>query len=153
MNILSNASKYSDDGTTITLSAVISGGWLSVSVEDHGVGIAPEDQKKLFTKFFRVDSELTRKVPGTGLGMSIIKAIVEGHGGSVTVTSQAGIGTTVNFAIPVPVVSVPVKAADPAISDGLPQPVERRVVIDSRLYRPQPPEKQFVGASSVPALV
>jgi signal transduction histidine kinase len=60
---------------------------LAISIEDEGIGIASEDQDKLFTKFYRVDSSLTREVGGTGLGLAIVKSYVEMHGGRVWVDS------------------------------------------------------------------
>ena len=69
-------------------------------VQDHGYGISEEDQKKLFTQFFRADDPNIRKSKGTGLGLSITKGIVEMHGGQIWVESEVGSGTTFYFTIP-----------------------------------------------------
>ncbi|MBN2687379.1 MAG: HAMP domain-containing histidine kinase, partial [Deltaproteobacteria bacterium] len=98
-NIFSNAVKYSPGGGVIKIVGEISGDHYQVSVEDKGIGMTPEQAEKIFDKFYRVDSSNTA-VPGTGLGMSIVKHIVEAHGGTVWVESEIGKGTTVRFTIP-----------------------------------------------------
>src|SRR5262249_29546613 len=75
-NLVSNAHKYTPDGGHIAVSAGADQDMVRVSVKDDGIGIAPEDQARLFTRFFRVDSSLTRQIGGTGLGLSIVKSIV-----------------------------------------------------------------------------
>ncbi len=68
-----------------------------VSVADQGIGIKPEDQRKLFTSFFRADNEETRAAPGTGLGLVIVKGIIEMHRGAIWIESEWGKGTTVHI--------------------------------------------------------
>jgi len=99
-NFLSNAHKYTPEGGAIRIAAEPENRFVRVSVSDTGIGISPDDQKKLFTKFYRVDSSLTRSIGGTGLGLAIAKSIVELHGGSVSVTSQLGVGSTFSFTLP-----------------------------------------------------
>jgi signal transduction histidine kinase len=99
-NLLSNASKYSPVETRVEIQASYSDERVAISVKDEGVGISPEDQKRLFTSFFRADNDVTRAVPGTGLGLVIAKGIVELHGGKVVVSSVPGKGTTVIFDLP-----------------------------------------------------
>jgi len=99
-NLLSNASKYSPEGSRIDLAAHTEGGRLHLEVRDGGIGIADEDMPRLFTPFFRADNEQTRSVSGTGLGLVITKAIVEEHGGEISVDSEFGAGTTVRVSIP-----------------------------------------------------
>lgn len=109
-NLLSNACKYSPPQTNIyvdlkadTLPLGESDELTPMvvcSVQDEGYGIAPEDQKKLFSKFFRAEDPNIRKATGTGLGLSITKGIVELHGGRIWVESQLGQGTRFTFAIP-----------------------------------------------------
>ncbi len=101
INLISNAIKYSPRGGTITIRAKRDGDMIHVSVTDQGIGIAKEDQKKLFTKFYRVDSSLTREIGGTGLGLSICKSIIELLGGQIGVRSQAGKGSTFHFTLPI----------------------------------------------------
>jgi two-component system phosphate regulon sensor histidine kinase PhoR len=100
-NLLSNAIKYSPDGGTISVHArEIEGNKVSVSVTDQGIGI-PEDQiNKLFTRFHRVDSRDSRKQYGTGIGLYLVKHLIEAHQGEVSVTSQPGEGSTFTFVLP-----------------------------------------------------
>ena len=99
-NLISNASKYSGDGKTVDVSAEAKDGRLWISVTDHGIGISPEDQKQLFTSFFRASNKETRAVPGTGLGLVIAQSLVELHDGEVFLESEVGVGTTVKFYLP-----------------------------------------------------
>ncbi|MEZ4644427.1 MAG: GAF domain-containing protein [Chloroflexota bacterium] len=109
-NLLSNACKYSPAETAVTLAlraehtASDNGGppqaMVVCSVHDQGYGISEEDQRRLFTKFFRADDPNIRQAPGTGLGLSITKGIVELHGGHVWVESALGEGTTFHFSLP-----------------------------------------------------
>jgi signal transduction histidine kinase len=99
-NLISNASKYSPQGSEIRLSCAVTGERLEISVRDRGIGISPKDQQKLFTPFFRVDNEETRKVSGTGLGLVIAKSIAELHGGEIALESAPGEGTTVRLKLP-----------------------------------------------------
>jgi len=99
-NLISNASKYSPERAHVEVTARGAGGQFHLCVQDNGIGIAEEDIGHLFTPFFRADNEYTRSVSGTGLGLVITKAIVEGHGGSIKVNSALGAGTTVSVSIP-----------------------------------------------------
>ncbi len=101
MNFVSNALKYSPNGGDVVISARHVGDFVNVSVQDHGMGITREDQKQLFTKFYRIDNALTREIGGTGLGLSICKSIIELHGGKVWVRSKMGEGSTFTFSVPV----------------------------------------------------
>lgn len=101
MNFISNAIKYSPEGGSVTVKATFDDKNVTVSITDQGIGIAKEDQAKLFTKFYRVDSSLTREIGGTGLGLSICKSIIELLGGKVGVKSAAGKGSTFWFSLPV----------------------------------------------------
>src|SRR5450759_1143564 len=101
INFISNALKYSPGGGTVTIKARHTGDMVAISVSDQGIGINREDQKNLFTKFYRVDSTLTREIGGTGLGLSICKSIIELPGGKVSVRSKTGEGSTFTFTLPV----------------------------------------------------
>ena len=101
MNLVSNAIKYSPGGGSVTIRALQDGEYVVVSVHDTGIGIAPEDQERLFSKFYRVDSSLTRDIGGTGLGLSICKSVVELLGGEVGCESEAGQGSTFWFSLPI----------------------------------------------------
>lgn len=102
LNVLSNAYKYSSPGGAISLSFLQevhhSVGRFGIEVRDHGIGMRPEEMARVFERFYRADS--TGKIPGTGLGMSIVREIIEIHGGEVTVESQLGVGTTVTLWLP-----------------------------------------------------
>jgi len=100
INLLSNAVKFADKGNVI-LKAEKTGNEITVSVIDHGIGIALEDQKKIFGKFQQVGDTLTDKPKGTGLGLAICKQIVEENGGRIWVESELGKGSKFSFTIPV----------------------------------------------------
>jgi CheY-like chemotaxis protein len=100
INLISNAIKYSPQGGDVTVRASVQGSMVRVDITDEGIGIAAEDQAKLFTKFYRVDSSLTREIGGTGLGLSICKSIIELLGGHVGVNSAPGEGSTFWFELP-----------------------------------------------------
>ncbi len=101
LNLLQNAYKYSGQDKRIFLSARAHGRWVDLSVEDHGMGIAPRDRKRIFERFYRVDNLLTRKTEGSGLGLAITKRIVEDHGGRITVHSTLGQGSRFTLQLPV----------------------------------------------------
>jgi signal transduction histidine kinase/DNA-binding response OmpR family regulator len=106
INLVSNALKYSPGGGTVTVTAGHHGDFVTVSVTDEGLGIGKEDLKRLFTKFYRVDSAMTREIGGTGLGLSICKNIIELLGGEITVKSKLGSGSTFAFTLPVAAVDI-----------------------------------------------
>jgi signal transduction histidine kinase/CheY-like chemotaxis protein len=100
INLISNAVKFTDSGS-ITCAAGLRNGEIVVSVADSGIGIAPEDQPKVFEKFKQVGDTLTDRPKGTGLGLPICKEIVEYHGGRIWVESEPGKGSTFSFTLPV----------------------------------------------------
>lgn len=101
-NLLSNAIKFSkDQNATITTTTMREGTMLKVSVADNGFGIPEVEQKKVFQKFFKYRGENTRKVPGTGLGLFVVRMLVEKMGGKIGFTSHEGEGTTFTFTIPI----------------------------------------------------
>ncbi|WP_437681810.1 ATP-binding protein [Sorangium sp. So ce131] len=99
-NLLSNAFKFSHPGTTVTVSARAVDGVIEVAVEDHGLGIRPEEIGNLFGKFGRTSTRSTGGEKSTGLGLSICKQLVERHGGTIRVQSELGRGTRVVFTLP-----------------------------------------------------
>ncbi|NHN32008.1 ATP-binding protein [Paenibacillus agricola] len=93
-NLLSNAFKYSPQANQVDVTIDIIDDQVQLRVQDYGLGI-PEDAKdKLFTKFYRVDNSDRRQIGGTGLGLAIVKEIIDAHNGSITFTSEMGVGTT-----------------------------------------------------------
>jgi signal transduction histidine kinase len=101
LNLLSNAVKFTPEGGTITMSAVLNGGMVEISVADTGIGIAPEDQATVFEEFRQVGTDYARKREGTGLGLALARRLVEIHGGTLTLQSELGKGSTFTFTIPV----------------------------------------------------
>jgi signal transduction histidine kinase/CheY-like chemotaxis protein len=100
-NLLSNAVKFSPDGKPIRVSAKLLDGAVTVSVRDEGIGVAPEHHALIFEEFRQVDSSARREFGGTGLGLALVKKFVELQGGSVTVDSSLGSGSTFSFTLPV----------------------------------------------------
>lgn len=100
-NLLSNAYKYTPEEGRIRVTVQPDGGFVVCSVSDTGIGIAPEEQERLFTKFFRSQHPAVRNVPGTGLGLVITKNLVELQGGQIWVESEPGKGSTFTFTLPV----------------------------------------------------
>lgn len=104
LNILSNAYKYSPEGGTVHIGCVNDPGAgagparVGIRVRDQGIGMNPEQLERVCERFYRADA--SGKIPGTGLGMSIVKEIVELHGGKVEITSAPGVGTTVTLWLP-----------------------------------------------------
>jgi hypothetical protein len=99
-NLLTNACKYSPDGSRVTISARNSGKGVQIDVSDQGIGIPPEDQSMLFTKFFRASNAAKSGVPGIGLGLFISSHIIEAHGGEIWVSSDGVHGSTFSFTLP-----------------------------------------------------
>lgn len=100
-NLISNANKYSPEGAHIVVQALRVDGMIQLKVQDNGYGMTPEDQALLFNKFFRSGDEKAREAPGTGLGMSITKNLIELQGGRIWFESEYRKGTTVYFTLPV----------------------------------------------------
>jgi signal transduction histidine kinase len=101
MNLLSNAQKYSDTGGNLTVRAFQRDSqYVEVQVEDTGIGLTPEQQSRLFTRYYRAERPLRNQVSGTGLGLSIAKTFVELHGGSISVHSQVDVGSIFSFTLP-----------------------------------------------------
>lgn len=99
-NLMGNAVKYSPMGGVVRVSVQEIGEDVRISVSDSGIGIPAEDLGRLFTAFFRVERDARSDIPGTGLGLTIVKNLVESHGGRVTVESTEGVGTTFSFTLP-----------------------------------------------------
>jgi len=100
LNLLSNAIKFTDRGGEITITAAGNADGLTIAVTDTGIGIAEEHLPRITRPFEQVDSELSRRHKGTGLGLALTKALVELHGGTFAIESKLGIGTTVRFSMP-----------------------------------------------------
>jgi signal transduction histidine kinase len=101
LNLLSNAVKFTPDGGRVAVRALRMDGEMQVSVQDTGIGIAPEDQPRVFEEFRQVGTTSDRSREGTGLGLTLAKRLIELHGGRIWIDSVVGKGTTFTFAIPV----------------------------------------------------
>jgi signal transduction histidine kinase len=99
-NLLSNAIKFTPEGGRVDLRLGIEGQNAVLTVEDSGIGIAPEDQGRVFERFYRVDKARSRQLGGTGLGLSIVKHVALAHGGNIALKSAPGRGSTFRVQIP-----------------------------------------------------
>ena len=112
-NLLSNAYKYSPDGGEVAVTLAVEHGQAVVAVRDHGIGMTPEAVRRVCDRFFRADT--SGNIPGTGLGMAIVKEIVDLLGGRLAVESAPQQGTTVRIVLPLAVEPVPIaELAEPA---------------------------------------
>jgi signal transduction histidine kinase len=107
-NLLDNAVKYSPGLKTVWLDAGAGGGEVKISVRDKGVGISEHDLKHIFDRFYRADGEISKRIKGAGLGLSLVKHIVTAHGGTVECQSRVGEGSMFTVRLP----------ADPADGGG-----------------------------------
>jgi PAS domain S-box-containing protein len=130
LNLLSNAVKFTEAGEVVVLVGAEPSGSgsyrLGLSVRDTGIGIAPDRMDRLFTSFSQVDASTTRKFGGTGLGLAISKRLVELMGGTISVDSQEGAGSTFHIALAVHAAEVP---SPIALDDGLPHLAGKRILI------------------------
>jgi len=101
LNLLSNAVKFTPEGGRIGITARQADGSVEILVSDTGVGIAPEDQARIFEEFRQVGSDYAHKVEGTGLGLTLAKKFVELHGGRIWVESEVGKGSRFTFTLPI----------------------------------------------------
>jgi len=100
-NLISNAIKYTPAGGRVTVTLEEKDGWAVGTVEDTGIGITPEDQAKIFEEFYRTPQAKEMEHRGTGLGLPLVKRIVEGHEGTIEVESALGQGSRFSFRLPV----------------------------------------------------
>jgi len=100
LHLLDNARQYTPAGGTITIGCTLEAAQLTLWIRDTGIGIAPQDLPHIFDRFFRADPARTHSAGNKGLGLSIAKAIIEAHGGTVHAESTVGQGTMVSFTLP-----------------------------------------------------
>jgi signal transduction histidine kinase len=100
VNLISNAIKYTPKGGRVNVTLSKAGKYIRFKVADNGIGIPPEDIDRIFEKFYRIKTEQTRSIAGSGLGLSIVKGIVDAHNGSMQVESEVGKGTTLTVSFP-----------------------------------------------------
>ena len=101
INLLDNADKFSPEEQRISLTAGAQSGQVCFAVRDHGIGLSPRAQKRIFERFYQADQRLSRRGGGCGLGLPIVRHIVSAHGGSVDVESERGKGSTFTIRLPV----------------------------------------------------
>jgi adenylate cyclase len=116
LNLLSNACKFTKQGevTLLARRVINQGNWIEFAVSDTGIGITPEQQAKIFEEFTQADSSTARQYGGTGLGLAITRKLARMMGGDVTLTSEAGKGSTFTVRLPT---STEVSAGDPISTD------------------------------------
>ncbi|KAA3655773.1 MAG: histidine kinase, partial [Chloroflexi bacterium] len=100
-NLIDNAFNYTPDYGEIRLSATSTTSYVFITVEDTGIGIAPENISKIFDRFYRAEDENVQQIPGTGLGLAIVQSLIEMHGGDLIVESKLGSGSKFTFNLPV----------------------------------------------------
>ncbi len=99
-NLMENAVKYSDAGSTVEVGGRTDGTWVELRVRDHGIGIPAQDLERVFERFYRVDRARGRDTGGTGLGLAIVRHVANNHGGEVSVESREGEGSTFTLRLP-----------------------------------------------------
>jgi len=100
MNIVSNGVKYTPEGGELTIQTSVNGGFVNLIVKDTGIGIKKEDLPHIFDRFFRVKGKATRHITGSGLGLALVKEVVEAHQGYIDVQSNPEVGTTLTLSFP-----------------------------------------------------
>ena len=139
INILSNAVKFTKPHGRVTIGAVIDGGWIDITVEDTGIGIAPGHLPKLGAPFFQVRASYDRTFEGTGLGLSLVRGLLGLHGGSLLIESAIEEGTRVT-------VRLPLDCRGKARTDASPAPIE--AISRETRPLPGPPTTVLRGAGS-----
>lgn len=133
-NLIDNAIKYSNEGGAVNVTAIVEGDFVKVSVEDHGIGMPGSVVSNLFHKFYR--SHRSREtVAGTGIGLYISKAIVESHGGKISVRSAEGQGSTFEFSLPIYSTVAKKLQADNNSNESFIKPTESGWIKNHAMYR------------------
>jgi two-component system OmpR family sensor kinase len=125
-NLLGNAYTHTPPGTQVRLSVAVEGPFAVLAVADNGPGMRPEDAARVFERFFRADPSRVRSSGGSGLGLSIVAALVAAHGGTVDVKSEQGIGTTFTVRLPLAAAPLPPSPQVGGASHPRPSPAVTR---------------------------
>jgi len=99
-NLVDNAIKYTNEGGRVGVRLATDGNYVQATVEDNGIGMSPDETERVFDEFYRARNEQTAKVPGTGLGLTLVKRLLELHHGRITVRSAPGVGSTFTVSLP-----------------------------------------------------
>ncbi len=100
MNVVGNAVKYTPENGQVEVRSQMAGGLVNVCISDSGIGIGADDLAHIFDRFYRVSTAATRRITGSGLGLSVVKKVVEAHNGFIDVRSEPGLGTTFTLSFP-----------------------------------------------------
>jgi len=100
-NLVTNAIIYTPEGGEVNVTGKVKGDFVDIAVSDSGYGIAPDEIPQIFERFYRVKTQKTRNIIGTGLGLPIVRSIVEAHNGTVKVKSKEGVGSTFSVRLPI----------------------------------------------------
>nr|WP_249797023.1 MULTISPECIES: PAS domain-containing sensor histidine kinase [unclassified Bradyrhizobium] len=141
LNLVANAIKFTERGGQVTVTAAVSGAQLALRISDTGVGIAPDDLKRIGAPFFQAGKTYQRRHEGTGLGLSIVKSLIALHLGELTVQSRLGEGTTVTVKLPLVYTPPQVK------------PAESKVATLTPMLRQEPHDQLHEESHDQPALV
>jgi two-component system sensor histidine kinase SenX3 len=147
-NLLENAVAYSTAGSPVSISRRLVDGQVEIAVTDRGIGIAEEDQQRVFERFYRADKARSRATGGTGLGLAIVKHVAANHGGSVGLWSRQGTGST--FTLRIPAHRTSDKSSDKSAPDGGPDVSASRAATGKQL---QPAPRQEKNPERTPRLV
>ncbi|MDZ4091129.1 MAG: ATP-binding protein [Arthrobacter sp.] len=142
-NLIDNAIRYSPENTRVGIGIRAKDGLVAVSVTDQGEGLSPEDQERVFERFYRVDAARSRHTGGTGLGLSIVKHVVANHGGEVTLWSQPGQGSTFTIRLP------ELEGQDPDGVSDAGEPADRaatQAAAHGPSHHPRPTRRDAAGA-------
>jgi signal transduction histidine kinase len=100
LNLLNNATKFTEAGGTITLRAFLTEAGLTIEVQDTGIGIEAKDIERVFEPFTQLDSALSRRFAGSGLGLHLCRSLTQAQGGALVLDSTPGVGTTARVTFP-----------------------------------------------------
>ena len=114
-NLVKNAIQYTDSGGRVTVRLEEDSGYFKVTVQDNGIGIPARDLPRVFERFFQVETHLTRRYGGMGLGLAVAKAMIELHGGRIWAESEVGKGSTFTFLLPANRIQEPASSTNPFI--------------------------------------
>ena len=117
-NLVENAITYSDQGTSVGIGCTARDSVAEIVVTDSGAGISPEDQQRIFERFYRADPSRSRDTGGTGLGLSIVKHVAKIHRGEIKLFSQIGVGSTFTLRIPLATAADPATGTIDLVSEG-----------------------------------